>query len=533
MPASMNDYLEQIKQAVRRFSNEFTTGQKAVTIVALLAVIVAAVIFVNVSSTPSWSPLFTNLQPTDAAGITAKLTANKVPYQLANGGSTILVPQNEVYQQRLDMAQQGLPSGGTVGLSLLDKQGITTSHFTQQVEYQQALQGELTRTIEAIHGVTGARVSLVLPSQSAFALGPQQTPSASVLVDMAQGGVLSSGEVAAIVHLVSASVANLSASNVTIVDSNGNLLAGPGANGQGAASNAALAVDNQIKASIEGMLGRILGTNNSTVAVNVSLNNATTTTTTKGIQTTPAGVPVTVPINSQSTHQTFTGTGTTAGGALGGITAPGMPVPQSGTYTQTQTSTTNTAGSIDQTVSQPPGMINHMSVSVVVNSLPRGVSLASLRTSIAAAAGVQPKRGDVLSVQTMRFSTQAQAQAQAAAASAAAAAQRAQLLNLIKALAILLVIAIVVLMLWRSSRKSARRRGLAMIPASLNGMDTLAITGPPTSELPVTAGDNQDLALLPQRPGGIGASLTDFIDSQPDEVAGLLRAWMHETGEGA
>ena len=114
MPTSINDHLEQIKQAVRRFSGEFTIGQKAVTVIALLAVAIAAVVFINVSSAPSWSPLFTNLQPTDAASITAKLTAGKVPYQLANGGTTILVPQNEVYQQRIDMAQAGLPSGGTV-----------------------------------------------------------------------------------------------------------------------------------------------------------------------------------------------------------------------------------------------------------------------------------------------------------------------------------------------------------------------------------------------------------------------------------
>ncbi len=531
MPTSINDYLEQLKQTVRRFSNEFTLGQKAVTVVAILAVVVAAVVFINISSAPSWSPLFTNLQPTDAASITAKLAASKVPYQLASGGTAILVPQNQVYQQRIDMAQAGLPSGGTVGLSLLDKQGITTSNFTQQVEYQQALQGELTRTIESIQGVAGARVSLVMPSQSAFALGPQQTPTASVLLDMAQGATLSSGQVSAVVHLVSSSVPNLNASNVTVVDSNGNLLAGPGASSQGAASNAALAVDNQVKASVEGMLDRILGANNSTVAVNAVLDTATTTTTTKGIQTTPAGTPVTVPISSQSTRQTFTGTGAAAGGALGGITAPGIAGSQNGTYSQTQTSTSNAAGSINQTVNQPPGTINHLSVSVVVNSLPRGVSLSSLRSSIAAAAGIQPVRGDVLSVQSMRFSTQAQAQAAAAAQKAAAAARRAEVINLIKALAILLIIAIVVLMLWRSARKSARRRPAELLPASMHNMEQLAIDGPPTTEVPVTTALPQDLS-LPEH-AGVGANLNDFIDSQPEQVAKLLRTWMHETKEGA
>src|ERR1700684_3374815 len=112
----------------------FTTGQKVMTVLAVVGVIVAAMVFMGAESKPTYQPLFTNLQSSDAGAITQQLASQKVPYQLADGGSTILVPAADVDQERVALAQQGLPQAGNVGFSNLEERGITTTDFGPAVE---------------------------------------------------------------------------------------------------------------------------------------------------------------------------------------------------------------------------------------------------------------------------------------------------------------------------------------------------------------------------------------------------------------
>ena len=107
---------------MKRFASEFTSGQKAVTVAAAIAVVIGAFAFMSFSGKPSYTPLFTNLQPSDAANITSKLTTDKVPYQLADGGTTILVPASDVDQERLSLAQAG-SAGHQHGRSVAAGQG--------------------------------------------------------------------------------------------------------------------------------------------------------------------------------------------------------------------------------------------------------------------------------------------------------------------------------------------------------------------------------------------------------------------------
>ena len=141
----------------------FTPGQKAVTLAAVLALVIGGYFFSAWASKPTYAPLFTNLSPTDASGIIDKLNTAKTPYQLAANGTEILVPQADVYTTRLTMSAAGLPTAGTTGYSLLDKEGITTSEFKQNIDYQRALEGELTKTIKALDGVVDASVHLAIP----------------------------------------------------------------------------------------------------------------------------------------------------------------------------------------------------------------------------------------------------------------------------------------------------------------------------------------------------------------------------------
>jgi type III secretory pathway lipoprotein EscJ len=205
----------------------FSSGQKAMLGMAVLAVVLGGYLFMSWAGQPSYVPLFSNLSSSDAAAITQKLATNKIPYELAEGGEQIMVPESDVYQQRLDMAADGLPSSGDQGYSLLDTAGVTTSEFQQQVEYQQAVSDELEQTIESITGVSSAQVSVVIPQESLFSSSADQ-PSASVLVSLDPGSTLSAEQVQAIVHLVASSVEGLSPDNVTVADSNGDVLNAPG-----------------------------------------------------------------------------------------------------------------------------------------------------------------------------------------------------------------------------------------------------------------------------------------------------------------
>ena len=218
--------------------------------------------------------------------------ARRSRYELADGGSTIMVPAADVDQERIALAQQGLPQAGNVGFSNLEKSGITTSEFVQQVEYQQALEGQLEQTISSIQGVQSAQVNLVVPQQSEFAVGTQQATTASILVDLSPGTTLSSGQVSAIVHLAASSVPGLSSSDVTVVDNHGDVLTAPGdAGGTSGASDAQQtnAYDNQLAASLTALLARVVGPGNAAVQVNALLNFNQSQTTTNGLQFNAAG----------------------------------------------------------------------------------------------------------------------------------------------------------------------------------------------------------------------------------------------------
>ena len=127
---------------------------------------------------PLMKPLFSNLSPEDGGSIVAALRAEKVQFELEDGGRTVLVPSERVYDLRLSLASRGLPEGGGVGFELFDKQTLGQTDFMQHLNHQRALQGELARTISGISGVDSARVHLALPERSLF-IGSDRKPSAS------------------------------------------------------------------------------------------------------------------------------------------------------------------------------------------------------------------------------------------------------------------------------------------------------------------------------------------------------------------
>lgn len=199
---------------------------KKLSLVALVAGMFAVFVYlISWSGQHQYHHLFTKLVPEDAGEILAYLKERKVPYQVSAGGSAILVPEDRVHESRMELASRGLPQGSGVGFEVFDNTRLGMTEFVQNVNYQRALQGELSRTINQIAEVENSRVHIVMPSRSVF-IEDEEPASASVVLNLRRGKWLSPGQVEGIVHLVSASVSKLSPEHVTVVDSSGKLLAG-------------------------------------------------------------------------------------------------------------------------------------------------------------------------------------------------------------------------------------------------------------------------------------------------------------------
>lgn len=232
-----------------------------------LGAIAAAIILLAIASLwfrgPEYKVLFSNLQDRDGGAIITALAQMNVPYQLTDNGSAILVPADQVHETRLQLAQQGLPRSGEAGFELIDQTRFGASQFTEQVNFQRALEGELASSIQALNAVQHARVHLALPRETLF-VRDRQPPTASVLLTLYPGRMLSEPQVSAIAWLVSSSVPNLTADNVSVVDQNGRLLTNSAGAGGSDSSRRDLVteIENRTVQRILTLLNPIVGTGN-------------------------------------------------------------------------------------------------------------------------------------------------------------------------------------------------------------------------------------------------------------------------------
>lgn len=187
---------------------------------ALVALVTAAFLWTRA---PDYRVLYSNLSEADGGRIISELDTRGVPYQFSQGGQALLVPADQVHSLRLQLAEQGLPRGGNVGFELMDTQAFGISQFAEQVNFQRALEGELSRSIESLAAVEKARVHIAMARPSVF-VREREPAKASVVLTLFGGRSLSEEQVSAIRHLVASSVPELSAEEVTIVDQRGQML---------------------------------------------------------------------------------------------------------------------------------------------------------------------------------------------------------------------------------------------------------------------------------------------------------------------
>jgi flagellar M-ring protein FliF len=526
----MGDRIPKPLKRVGSIFGSFTPGQKAVTLLGIVALAVGGFFFANWASAPAYSPLFSNLAGTDANAIVEELTAAGVPYELADGGATVLVPQDEVYDMRLRMSGQGLPAQADTGYALLDKQGITTSDFMQHVGYQRALEGELSKTIKSIEGVKAATVHLVIPQKDIFS-DDQKKPTASVLVTSQVGQELDSEQVRAIVHLVASSVEGLDPKQVTVAGQDGTVLStGDGKGLAGGAgdvrSQQTQQFETRMNTALQTMLESVVGSGKAVVKTTADLDFDETETKSQKY-TADAGVP---PLSESTTRETYDGNGN-AGGVLG---PDNIQVPNgngTGNYESTTEQKNNAVGLVTETRKSAPGSVRKLSVSVLLDAkTAAAIDTAQVEQMVSAAAGLDTARGDAMAVTALPFDTSADAAAAKALAEAGKADQQAEIFSMAKTGAMVLAILIVLFLAWRASRRSKRSAltqeelaELARMQAALEAAEGATAIEAGGGALALEAPQVDHEA---EERDARQKEIADMVSNQPDEVAQLLRGWL-------
>ena len=242
---------------------------------------VALLLWVN---QPDYQVLYSGLEQQDGSQVITQLKELKIPYRIEGNGSVIKVPQEHVYETRMAMASAGLPRGGKIGFEVFNEVKMGTTEFVQKINYQRALQGELARTIASFSEVSEARVHIVMPRDSLF-VEDQKKPSAAVVLRLGAGRSLTKGQVASIVHLVAGSVPDLTDSDVTVVDTGGNLLYRKEADRPGFAAALTASqleyqqsVEGALKNKVQSMLEQVLGMGRAVVRVSADIDFTNTST---------------------------------------------------------------------------------------------------------------------------------------------------------------------------------------------------------------------------------------------------------------
>ncbi|MDB5071184.1 MAG: putative Flagellar M-ring protein FliF [Candidatus Eremiobacteraeota bacterium] len=415
------------------------TGTNRIVYGAIALIAVAALVFFGAFRFrgPDYAVLFSNLQPDEANAVVQKLDAEKVPHRLADGGATILVPHEMVYEKRVELAGQGVvKSGGGTGFELFDRTNLGMTDFQEKIAKTRATEGELQRTIAGLTPVQSARVHIASPQASLYST-TQQPTTASVAIQTKAGMQLSSSEVRGITQLVSGAVEGLKPDNVTIVDQNGTILRPSALAENGAAGDAASALkltqdqlvakekyESSLQESIQGLLDATIGAHRSAARVTAQMNFDANSTETKTFA--PQGTV----LSEKTKRESYNGTGAPrAAGGVPGTSTNVVPTYQ-GTQNQTQGRYANTEATRNYQVGEQtakhvdaPGKVTRLSVAVLVNvpaatgspatanapatyAVP-AASIQKIRNAVSAAAGIDTTRGDQISVEAIPFAPDA------------------------------------------------------------------------------------------------------------------------------
>ena len=418
--ATPPDIIRPARKNVFGLVQEWPLSKKISTGAVLLISIVLFAFLIIQARTADQQLLYANLALSDASSVTAWLKNQKIDYSLKNGGKDVWIPTDQIYQTRLDLAANGLPSGGDVGFEIFDKQNFALTDYVQKVNYTRALQGELARTISSLAPVESTRVHLALPEKRLFK-NQQKDGTASVIVTLVPGQSLDQAQVQGIIHLVAGSVTGLEPENVKIIDSNGVVLEGQ----KKAAENDILSADmlafqqeveQRMQKRAQDLLDKTMGVDNAMVRVSATLDFSKVE---KTQELFDGDDPVirSEQVNLENSSSTATGG---VPGVQSNLQGNGPGSGQGTTSPSSNKNSRTTNYEISKTINKiinPVGNITALSVSVLVadkvkldasgkaeSSTPRTAEeLKSIENMVSSAIGLVPQRGDKINVLSMPF----------------------------------------------------------------------------------------------------------------------------------
>lgn len=519
---------------------------------------VLAAVFMNLGQPKAL--LYSNLDLKEAGSITAALDQAGVKYEVKGDGSTIMVPRDVVASTRLMLSSKGLPTAGSVGYEIFDNaNALGQTDFVQQLNRQRALEGELSRTILALDGITSARVHLVLPKRQLFEEEAEQ-PSASVSIGV--GGREPTGEqVRAMQNLVAGAVPNMRPDRVTVVDQHAKTLSGGdtgmAAEADGRKSEVEQRIAKQVKTLIEGMVGA------GKARVNVTADLDLARVTTQEERFDPDGQV----IRSESTTEANSREKSADGSGQASVAAniPGGPGGESTDNTTSSGQTDSTTNyEISKTVTtkvEEPGTVKRLSVAVAVDGAtapagkdgkpgaytPRSAEeMQRIEQLVRTAVGYNQERGDQVSVINVKFPTADDGEGVVSASPLMGFDKndimRAVELAVLALVGILMIFFVARPLLGGGKGKGGGPNGGA-IAGPGGGQITRVMVTPDGQQMQIGAdgqlalpgpGDDAHARIDMARVDGqvrVSAvkKVSEFVERHPDESVAILRSWLHET----
>lgn len=512
---------------------------------------------------PTYALLFADMEVEDAGQMVTRIKALKVPYQLDPGGRSIRVPAERVDELRLELSSQGLPGSGRVGFEIFDRTAFGATEFLEQVNYRRALEGEIARTISTISEVSNARVHIAMGRETLF--GEPRPAKASVVLKLRGARGLSAGTISGITNLVAASVEGLRPEAVVVLDSFGRPLAKPGEEGDDPLGAAQLEkqqrIEREMSSRVVALLEPVVGVERVRVNVAVKLNPQSQE------ETEERWDPNTVLRSHQTTSDlsvagsSVAGAGTAVAGSRANLpVSPAAAAAQAAQPVTSATgpSSTRTAETSNYEVSRttrrtvmPPGDIQRLSVAVILDDdqqttsaqdgtvtakrVPRTPEdLQKIQGLVSAAVGLEPDRGDQLTVQNVSF----EEPAPAAPEEPKTVIQRVQeytpqIWEGTRVVMIMVIALVALLFVVRPMLSSATTMALSA-PATAGAQAVL-----PSGQAPRTVADLEseiearlDAAAAQGAEGRrlpvLTKRVTAISDSEPENVAKLLRGWIAE-----
>ncbi len=499
--------------------------------------------------------LFADVEMAEAGEITAKLETANIPFELKGDGTTIFVPRSKVLSARLMLSEDGLPSRGSVGYEIFDRQdALGATQFQQNINRLRALEGELARTIASIRGVEKARVHLVLPERQLFAQD-RQNPTASIVLKIA-GGQLSAGQVRAIRNLVASAVPGLAVNHVTIADDSGRLLAAAEDAEDGAAAAEAMderraGLEERLRKEVQDIVESVVGAGAARVQVSADVDFNRTTQTSQTFD--PEGRVVR---ETNSTEDSTKGGGSGGGGASATRNLPDGAASDTAdggdssehTEEQVKYEISNTT----KTEINEGGRVKRLSVAVAVDGVTTpgadgqpsawkardAQELERITALVKSAVGFDEARGDKVEVVNLKFAQLPAAGTEVAKASMFSFGKD-DIMRGAEIIAALIASMAVIFFVLRPlvagmiGGGGARTGGTPLLGGGGSGV-TAALGPPVAGALPAPAGAAQlDPALdIARINGQVSTSsvkrVAEVIEQHPDESAQILRTWLSE-----